>query len=156
MQKLTLKGLKINISTNDGIFGQCLLFQKGLNLIRAENTSGKTTIISSIIYALGVEAVLSAKQGNTVLKSVLKEKIDFENKTYNVLESYVLLEIENEKKVQQSSLIGIELKDLKTIQEDYKDSLEKDFMNVCETSLLENLAQEAIADWMARCPIDFE
>lgn len=98
MQKLTLKGLKINISTNDGIFGQCLLFQKGLNVIRAENTSGKTTIISSIIYALGVEAVLSAKQGNTVLKSVLKDKIDFENKTYNVLESYVLLEIENEKK----------------------------------------------------------
>lgn len=98
MQKLTLKGLKINISTNDGIFGQCLLFQKGLNVIRAENTSGKTTIISSIMYALGVEAVLSAKQGNTVLKSVLKEKIDFENKTYNVLESYVLLEIENEKK----------------------------------------------------------
>lgn len=98
MQKLTLKGLKINISTNDGIFGQCLLFQKGLNVIRAENTSGKTTIISSIIYALGVEAVLSAKQGNTVLKSVLKEKIEFENKTYNVLESYVLLEIENEKK----------------------------------------------------------
>jgi DNA repair exonuclease SbcCD ATPase subunit len=98
MQKLTLKGLKINISTNDGIFGQCLLFQKGLNVIRAENTSGKTTIISSIIYALGVEAVLSAKQGNTVLKSVLKEKIDFENKTYNVLESYILLEIENEKK----------------------------------------------------------
>jgi hypothetical protein len=98
MQKLTLKGLKINISTNDGIFGQCLLFQKGLNVIRAENTSGKTTIISSIIYALGVEAVLSAKQGNTVLKSVLKEKIYFENKIYNVLESYVLLEIENEKK----------------------------------------------------------
>lgn len=98
MQKLTLKGLKINISTNNGIFGQCLLFQKGLNVIRAENTSGKTTIISSIIYALGVEAVLSAKQGNTVLKSVLKEKIDFKNKTYNVLESYVLLEIENEKK----------------------------------------------------------
>lgn len=98
MQKLTLKGLKINISTNDGIFGQCLIFQKGLNVIRAENTSGKTTIISSIIYALGVEAVLSAKQGNTVLKSVLKDKIDFENKTYNVLESYVLLEIENEKK----------------------------------------------------------
>ena len=32
MQKLTLKGLKINISTNDGIFGQCLLFQKGLNV----------------------------------------------------------------------------------------------------------------------------
>ena len=98
MQKLTLKGLKINISTNDGIFGQCLLFQKGLNVIRAENTSGKTTIISSIIYALGVEAVLSAKQGNTVLKSVLKEKIEFENKTYNVLESYVLLKIKNEKK----------------------------------------------------------
>jgi hypothetical protein len=96
MQKLTLKGLKINISTNDGIFGQCLLFQKGLNIIRAENTSGKTTIISSIIYALGVEAVLSAKQGNTVLKSVLKEKIDFENKIYNVIESYILLEVENE------------------------------------------------------------
>lgn len=97
MQKLTLKSLKIDISTNEGNFGQCLKFSKGLNVIRAENTSGKTTIISSIIYALGLEAVLSAKQGNTVLKSVLKDKINFKNKIYNVIESYVLLEIENEK-----------------------------------------------------------
>ena len=52
--------------------------------------------------------------------------------------------------------MGLELIDLQTIQKEYKEELEKDFMNVCETSLLENLAQEAIADWMARCPIDFE
>lgn len=96
MQKLNLKGLKISILTNDGEFGQCLQFKKGLNVIRAENTSGKTTIISSIIYALGLEAILSSKQGNTVLKSVLKDKIFYENNYYSVLESYVLLELENE------------------------------------------------------------
>ncbi|MAD42368.1 MAG: hypothetical protein CL623_08260 [Arcobacter sp.] len=96
MQKLTLKGLKISVLTNDGEFGQCLTFEKGLNIIRAENTSGKTTIISSIIYALGFEAILSSKQGSTVLKSVLKDKVSFEGKYYNVLESYVLLELENE------------------------------------------------------------
>ncbi len=96
MQKLNLKALKISILTDDGEFGQCLKFEKGLNIIRAENTSGKTTIISSIIYTLGLEAILSSKQGNTILKSVLKEKISFEDKEYKVLESYILLELENE------------------------------------------------------------
>ena len=86
-----------------------------------------------------------------------QEELNMLNKSYpDTYNKLSRLKNSIEKKVQQSSLIGIELKDLKTIQEDYKDSLEKDFMNVCETSLLENLAQEAIADWMARCPIDFE
>lgn len=86
-----------------------------------------------------------------------QEDLHMLNKSYpDIYNKLSRLKNSIEKKVQQSSLIGIELKDLKTIQEDYKDSLEKDFKNVCEASLLENLAQEAIADWMARCPIDFE
>ncbi len=97
MQKMFFSGLKIHIDTDNGEFGQCLKFEKGLNIIRAENTSGKTTILSSIIYALGCEALLSAKQGNAVLKSVLKESIAYEKKSYKVIESYILLELTNEK-----------------------------------------------------------
>ena len=86
-----------------------------------------------------------------------QEELNMLNKSYpDIYAGLSRLKNSIEKKVQQQSLIGIELKDLKTIQEEYKNDLEKDFKNACEISLLENLAQEAIADWMARCPIDFE
>lgn len=86
-----------------------------------------------------------------------QEELSMLNKSYpEIYAGLSRLKNSIEKKVQQQSLIGIELKDLQTIQEQYKNDLEKDFKNACEISLLENLAQEAIADWMARCPIDFE
>lgn len=86
-----------------------------------------------------------------------QEELYMLNKSYpDIYNKLSRLKNSIEKKVEQESLIGIELKDLKTIQKEYKSNLEKDFINVCEGSLLENLAQEAIADWMARCPIDFE
>ena len=52
MQKLTLKSLKISISTKEGEFGQCLKFNKGLNIIRAENTSGKMVTIKPLAAPL--------------------------------------------------------------------------------------------------------
>lgn len=61
-----------------------------------------------------------------------------------------------EKEIELQSTIGLEYKDLKSILQQHKETLEKDFKDSLEHSVITNLAQEAIADWMARCPIDFE
>lgn len=85
-----------------------------------------------------------------------QEELELLNKSYpDVYQGLSRLKNSIEKRIQQKSLLGIELIDLQKIQEEYKSELEKGFNDVCEISLLENLAQEAIADWMARCPIDF-
>jgi len=42
MSKLYIRALKIEIDTNNGKFGQCIKFERGLNFIKAENTSGKS------------------------------------------------------------------------------------------------------------------
>ena len=98
MSKLYIRALKIDIDTNNGKFGQCIKFERGLNFIKAENTSGKSTLTNAIIYALGAEAILSTKKGNASLKPVLKDKLKYHQYHYNVIESYVFLELENEKK----------------------------------------------------------
>ena len=39
-----------------------LAFADGLNVLRADNSSGKSTVLQSIIYALGLEGMLSARR----------------------------------------------------------------------------------------------
>jgi len=86
-----------------------------------------------------------------------QEELEMLNKSYpDIFQGLSRLKNSIEKKVELKSMRGINLKDLEEIQEEYKSDLEKDFKDTCEISLLENLAQEAIADWMARCPIDFD
>ena len=69
-----------------------------------------------------------------------------------------LLRLKNsvEKDIEQESVYGIELRDIKKIQTEYKETLEKEFGKLFEQSLIEQLAQEAIADWIERCPLSFE
>jgi predicted ATP-binding protein involved in virulence len=55
MQKLFIKTLHLNVMTSGGLFGARFHFKEGLNIIRAENTSGKSTCLNAILYALGFE-----------------------------------------------------------------------------------------------------
>lgn len=85
-----------------------------------------------------------------------QEELDMLNKSYpDVYQKLIRLKNSVEKDIEQKSIIGLNLHDIQRIQKEYKEELEKDFNNSCELSLLSNLAQEAVADWMARCPIDF-
>jgi hypothetical protein len=93
---LKLKGLKIHIETRDGkLYGTTIRFTEGLNIIRAETTTGKTTCISAIIYALGLEEMISRK---FKFKPIVSEFVG-DDKTYEntVIDSNVFLEIENDK-----------------------------------------------------------
>lgn len=97
MSKLFLQKINIEINTDSGLFGAKYQFDKGLNIVRGNNTSGKSTLFQSIIYALGFEELLGGKFEKT-LQSVLKDKVEYpkNQKYFNIVQSYVYLVIENE------------------------------------------------------------
>ena len=99
MSKLKINSLKIEINTNNGLFGANYNFSKGLNIIRGDNTSGKSTLFQSIIYALGFEELLGGKFEKT-LQSVLKDKVEYPRNSeyFTIIQSYIFLVIENERK----------------------------------------------------------
>ena len=108
---LKINALKINLNTNKGLFGSPVIpFYDGLNIIKGNNSTGKSTVFQSILYGLGLEELIGGKNEKT-MQSVLKSEIlndvkitDSEgNETYeieaNVIESHILLEISGTKTV---------------------------------------------------------
>lgn len=97
MLGLTITSLEITAVTTGGLFSASLNFKKGLNILRADNTSGKSTCVNSIAYGLGLEHILGPSRKRPFPKSLYTEI--FDNKTektpYFVSHSYVSLEIEN-------------------------------------------------------------
>ena len=69
-------------------------FESGLVVLRADSSTGKSTCIQSIIYALGIEAMLSASQ-EIPLQYAVTERLEYQGREVGVLDSEVLLEIEN-------------------------------------------------------------
>lgn len=92
---MKINALKINIHTLDGNFGTYIEFTKGLNIIRGNNSTGKSTLFQSIIYALGFEELLRGRNEET-MQYVLKDKvISSDGQEHQVLQSSVIIEIEN-------------------------------------------------------------
>lgn len=97
MSRLKINRLKIISRTNEGNFGVDIPFTDGLNIIRADNTLGKSTCVQSIVYALGLEGTLGPSRKNP-LKSALTSKLKKADGRYAlVTESRVCLEISNSK-----------------------------------------------------------
>ena len=97
MLGLKINSLKISVNTNGGCFSTFIRFSEGLNVIRAENSSGKSTCINAIAYGLGLEAILGPRRKKTFPKSLYKEI--FDNKAnqnpYFVSSSFVVLTVRN-------------------------------------------------------------
>ncbi|NNB47060.1 hypothetical protein [Pseudomonas chlororaphis] len=70
MLGLNLEKIKIYSETPEGIFSATIPLKPGLNIIRAENTSGKSTCINAIAYALGLEAILGPSKKQPFPKSM--------------------------------------------------------------------------------------
>ena len=72
-------------------------FRKGLNVVRADNTSGKSTCVNAIAYALGLESILGPLKNKpfptSLYETILNNKI--EKKPYYVTYSSVELTIKN-------------------------------------------------------------
>lgn len=98
MLSLTINKLSIFVNTNSGLFSTKIDFKKGLNIIRAENSSGKSTCINAIAYALGLEAILGPSRKRPFPKSLYE--VIYNNKaekeSYYVKSSHVYLSISNQ------------------------------------------------------------
>jgi hypothetical protein len=94
---LKIRSLKIQINTDKGLYGLYIEFKSGLNIVRGNNSSGKSTIFQSILYCLGMEELIGGKN-EKAMQSVLKDEVlnDEKKKEAIVIESSVLMEIENE------------------------------------------------------------
>lgn len=85
-----IEAVKILIHTHTGSFGRTIGFRKGLNIVRADNTSGKSSLFGALAYGLGFEELLGSKNEKalqSVFKSIVKERV--EGKTEASLENVV-------------------------------------------------------------------
>lgn len=92
---LKIRAINIVANTVDGEYSKLIRFDDALNIIRGDNTSGKSTLVQSILYGLGMEELLDGKNEKT-MQSTLKDAVEYpQNELHAVLESYVVLEIKN-------------------------------------------------------------
>src|SRR5579863_10749190 len=89
-----LRQLELRVQTGEGLFGTTLKFDRGLVLLRANNSMGKSTCIQAIVYALGLEKMLGPSS-SVPLPHVMTQYVEFQSREIPVLESEVLLEMEN-------------------------------------------------------------
>ena len=93
---LKIRKLKIDIKTvQNKRFGAFYKFEPNkLNLIKGNNHSGKTTIVSSLFYVLGMEELIGG-QNTKALDSILTSVVKDDGKEYTINESVIYLEVEN-------------------------------------------------------------
>src|SRR4051794_39760845 len=94
---LRIRHLQIVLATEAGPFGVEVSFKDGLNVLAAPNTSGKSTCVMSILYALGLEGMLGPSH-NPPLPDAMTRRLTHEGKEVNVIESHIRLEVENHRK----------------------------------------------------------
>jgi chromosome segregation ATPase len=81
-------------ATDNQDYGYRIPFSPGLNIIRGDNSSGKSTFVNSLIYALGMEEIIGSK-GSAALPYALKDRFDLDGEEKRVVNSTVYLELEN-------------------------------------------------------------
>jgi hypothetical protein len=93
---IRLRHLHLAAITRDNTYSAELTFRGGLNVVHAGNTSGKSTCLQAIIYALGLERSLGP-QLDIPLPYAMRERIhSHRDQPYEVvIQSYVELELEN-------------------------------------------------------------
>lgn len=92
---LKIRAIKLEVNTTSGLFGAEYEFNNGLNIIRGDNTTGKSSLFQSILYGLGFEELLGGKNEKT-MQTVLKDQVEFPDGIFHIVnQSFVYLEIEN-------------------------------------------------------------
>lgn len=90
--------LKVEILATDGQnYGYEIKFSEGLNIIRGDNSSGKSTFVNSLIYSLGMEEIIGSK-GASSLPYALKKEFECGDRIVKIVNSIVYIEVENKNK----------------------------------------------------------
>lgn len=91
---MIIRGIRLRASTNEGEYGFRFNFARTLTIVRAKNSSGKSTLFNSLLYGLGMEELVGGKN-EKVLPYAVKEHIEYDGRRILVTASEVLLEIES-------------------------------------------------------------
>lgn len=93
---LKIRRLQLRAHTGQGLYGADMRFNNGLMVIRAENSRGKSTAVQSILFALGLERMITT-QPASALTSAMRDRLIYEPSTKaetEVASSHVKVEIE--------------------------------------------------------------
>lgn len=94
---LKINKIKFEVNTDSGLYGANYEFTNGLNIIRANNTSGKSSLFQAITYCLGFEEIIGGRNEKT-MQSVFRDQVEYPKDSFHkVIQSFVYLEIENSK-----------------------------------------------------------
>lgn len=91
---MIIRSIRLRASTDNGEFGFSFNFARTLTIIRAKNSSGKSTLFNSLLYCLGMEELIGGRN-EKVLPYALKEHFEYDGHQILVIASEVLLEIQN-------------------------------------------------------------
>lgn len=91
---MRLRALRVVVSTEQGRAGTEIHFGSGLTVLRADNTSGKSTALQGIIFSLGLEGMMSPRK-EVPFPHAMTERIELDGEEWPVIESHVVLEVEN-------------------------------------------------------------
>src|SRR5699024_1802768 len=92
--KMRLRSVQLRAITDQNEAFRHIEFKDGLNLLRADNSSGKSTALQAILYALGLEGMLSPSH-RIPLPHAMTDSITIDGQTRPIIESSVSLSIEN-------------------------------------------------------------
>lgn len=91
---LRLRTVRLQVATSAGVFGRTLQFPDGLTVLRAQNSAGKSSSLQAVIYALGLEGMLSASRG-VPLPHAFTDYIEHDGDRLPVLSADVFIQVEN-------------------------------------------------------------
>jgi hypothetical protein len=91
---MKFRAIRLFIRTEKGPHGYEFCFGERLTIVRANNSSGKSTFFHTLLYALGMEELLGARGEKSLQTAVREQFIDGDEKV-QVDQSSVMLEIAN-------------------------------------------------------------
>ena len=91
---MIIRGVKLRATTAEGDYGFNVRFARNLTIVRAKNSSGKSTLFNSLLYGLGMEELVGGRN-EKVLPYAVKEHFEYDGRRILVTASEVLLEIES-------------------------------------------------------------
>lgn len=91
---MKINNFEIKLVTENKDFGFRCEFDKNLNIIKAGNSDGKSTLFNCIIYALGMEQIIGGT-GPKPLPYAVKDHLLYKEEKIKIISSEVSIEIQN-------------------------------------------------------------
>lgn len=89
-----VNALKINIDTTAGEYGFYCTFGNGLNIIRGNNSSGKSTLLNVLLYSLGMEEIIGGRGLKALPYTLTSHLLDGQDR-HEIINSSVDIEVQN-------------------------------------------------------------